>query len=139
MFAKHFQSLTSHLKTSKPILELPIMANVQTFGTSCEPPSTQELIHALAQHDQLLEHTAEFPQAGIHERFYEEWTMTRAYLEAQVFRSAAAVRLFIRDHGQAKVEKNLDSTFIMIMNDLTESLFAHRMRSSIQWYSMTLR
>jgi hypothetical protein len=33
----------------------------------------------------------------------------------------------------------LDSTFIMIMNDLTERLFAHRMRSLIQWYSMTLR
>jgi hypothetical protein len=115
------------------------MANVHTFGTSCEPPSTQELIHALAQHDQLLEHTAEFPQAGIHERFNEEWTMTRAYMEAQVHRSAAAARLFIREHGQAKVEKDLESTFLMIMNDLAENLFAHRMRTSIQWYSKTLR
>ncbi|KAF2026515.1 hypothetical protein EK21DRAFT_73997 [Setomelanomma holmii] len=65
--------------------------------------TARERIRALAEHEQVFEATAEFPPAGIHERFGGEWTMAIAYIEGQVHQSANAARLAIwkNSHAQA--------------------------------------
>ena len=88
-------------------------------------PSERERIKALHDHAGLFENIAEFPQAGVHEKFLKEWALVNAYVESKVFRCRRSFESFIKGAPQSEAPNLGESELAKFMDPLVENLLLH--------------
>ncbi|KAF1946244.1 hypothetical protein EJ02DRAFT_248175 [Clathrospora elynae] len=95
----------------------------------CNPPSVKECITALVNHKDLFEMIADYPQAGINERFGKHWALNLAYIESNVHRYARAAEIFLLENakpgGGSQDEGKLQTQLTQVMDPWVDSLFLH--------------
>ncbi|CAN9115418.1 unnamed protein product [Alternaria alternata] len=85
-------------------------------------PSVLERIKALHDHSELFTMIAEFPQAGIHNTFPEEWALAIAYAESEVYRCRRALGCFQRKNIQSKESNPSGDEYKSVMDDLINAM-----------------
>jgi hypothetical protein len=85
-------------------------------------PSLRERIHALHDNGYHFEHTANFPENGIHQRFGEVFEMATAYEESEVHRCFDAAKKLVREASRDKDGDKSHSGYSGTMADMREAL-----------------
>jgi hypothetical protein len=88
-------------------------------------PSVHECIEALRDNRQHLEHTADFPQNGIYQRFGEAFTMATAFAESEVRRCFDAAIMFVRETPKGQDDNSLQARYSATMRDMQEVLLRY--------------
>jgi hypothetical protein len=88
-------------------------------------PSVRECIEALRDNKHHFEHTAEFPQNGIYQRFGEAFAMATAFTESEVRRCFDAAIVFVRETSKSQDGDSLQAGYLTAMRDMQEVLLRH--------------
>ncbi|KAH7399505.1 hypothetical protein BKA66DRAFT_165977 [Pyrenochaeta sp. MPI-SDFR-AT-0127] len=128
VFIKLFSSLTELLVEFylSPVIAMTV---THSLDRDHNAPSTQERITALFYHRQLFETVDDYPQAGVYDRFGEEWYLTIAYIEGEVHERRRAVEVFLRENAQPgtdmKNDKRQRKELEKVMGQFMSLLFRH--------------
>ena len=104
-----------------------VMSATHTTELDCSAPSVYDRIRALSEHGDLFEHIDRYPQAGVYERFGQEWAKAIAYVEGEVQCCSDVANQFIQDKsrcGKPKdgTAKDLRKEFSEVMRPLIDML-----------------
>lgn len=102
-----------------------------TINLDSAGPSERERFKALHDHFGLFEMIAEFPPAGVHERFTKEWAFVTAYIEGKVFKCWRALESSFKDSLVSEASDPQEEVLVRVMDQLVESLLLHGLHTPL--------
>ena len=81
---------------------------------------------ALYDHMGLFDMIAEFPPAGVHEKFLREWALATAYVEGKVFECWRSLESSIKGSLVSEASNPQEDALVEVLDQLVENLLVRK-------------